>query len=60
VSLLYKTYAYIEKRNRKESRGQTETILTDRDKAQERIRPDRNNNKGVTADFVFHRFSGFS
>jgi hypothetical protein len=32
------TYAYIEERNRKESRGQTETILTDRDKVQERIR----------------------
>ncbi len=43
MSLPYKTYAYIEERNRKESRGQTETILTDRDKVQERIRPGRNN-----------------
>jgi hypothetical protein len=43
VSLPFKTYAYTEEKNRKESRGQTETILTDRDKVQERIRPDRNN-----------------
>ncbi len=43
VSLPDKTYAYIEERNRKETRGQTETILTDRDKLQERTRPGRNN-----------------
>ncbi len=43
MSLPYKTDACIEERNRKYSRGQTETILTDRDKVQERIRPDRNN-----------------
>jgi hypothetical protein len=43
VSLPYKIYAYIEEKNRKESRRQTETILTDKDKVQERIRPGRNN-----------------
>jgi hypothetical protein len=43
VSLPYKTYAYIEERNRKESRGEMEAILTDSDKVPERIMPGRNN-----------------